>query len=160
MPDQPIQRTAWYALVRAHSALTEITERRLEDETGMSLSWYDVLVNLYLAPGHAMRMSELAQHVLLSRSWLTRRVDQLVKAGLVERGTCPTGDGRGVMARLTRDGRKAFLRMERIHTRVLDEYFGAHLTDAEATTLRKVLERVDTVARPVALGNLVTSARK
>ena len=64
-------------MVRANSALTELMEREVSDATGMPIAWYDVLVNLYLAPGKAMRMSDLANKVLTSRSWLTRRVDQL-----------------------------------------------------------------------------------
>ncbi len=144
-PD-PELRSAWYVAVRAHSALTELMEKRLDAAVGMPIAWYDVLVNLYLAPGHALRMSELADSVLTSRSWLTRRVDQLERAGLVERCSAD-GDGRGVRARLTREGKRAYLRMERVHSRVVDEFFAAHVSHVEAATVREVMTRVAGGAR-------------
>jgi DNA-binding MarR family transcriptional regulator len=140
------RRRAWYATVRAHSALTEVMEQRLEAAVGMPLAWYDVLVNLYLAPGHALRMSELADTVVLSRSWLTRRVDQLEKAGLVERCSA-NGDGRGVRARLTREGKRAYLRMERAHTAAVDEFFSQFANASEADAIRRVMDRVTGAAR-------------
>jgi DNA-binding MarR family transcriptional regulator len=140
------RRDAWYATVRAHSALGELMEKRLEAAVAMPLAWYDVLVNLYLAPGHALRMSELADTVVLSRSWLTRRVDQLEKAGLVERCSAD-GDGRGVRARLTREGKRAYLKMERVHSAVVDEFFASHATATEADSVRRVMDRVAASAR-------------
>jgi DNA-binding MarR family transcriptional regulator len=142
----PSRRTAWYATVRAHSALTEVMEKRLEAAIDMPLAWYDVLVNLYLAPGHALRMSELANNVVLSRSWLTRRVDQLERAGLVERCTAD-GDGRGVRAKLTREGKRAYLKLERVHSAVVDEFFASLATSSDADAVRRVMERVETAAR-------------
>lgn len=144
-PD-PELRSAWYVAVRAHGALSELMEKRLDEAVGMPLAWYDVLVNLYLAPGHALRMSELADSVLTSRSWLTRRVDQLERAGLVERCSAD-GDGRGVRARLTREGKRAYLRLERVHSRVVDEFFVSHVSPTEAETVRRVMRRVAGAAR-------------
>ena len=148
MPPRPSneRRQAWYAAVRAHGALTEVMEQQLEAEAGMSLGWYDVLVNLYLAPGHALRMSELADAVLMSRSWLTRRIDQLERAGLVER--CSAGDdGRGVRARLTREGKRAYLRLERVHSSVIDTHFLPNATPVEAEVVQRVMNRVAANAR-------------
>lgn len=121
-------------------------EQQLASETGMSLAWYDVLVNLYLAPDHSLRMSELADAVLMSRSWLTRRVDQLERAGLVER--CSAGnDGRSVHARLTREGKRAYLKLERVHSAVIDAHFVPNTTAAEAEALTRVMKRVAASAR-------------
>ncbi len=148
MPPRPTneRRQAWYAAVRAHGALTEVMEQRLDAATGMPLGWYDVLVNLYLAPGHALRMSELADAVLMSRSWLTRRVDQLERAGLVER--CSAGDdGRGVRARLTREGKRAYLKLERVHSSAIDSHFVPCATPAEAEVIERVMNRVAAIAR-------------
>jgi DNA-binding MarR family transcriptional regulator len=144
MPDAepPIGRLAWYATVRAHARVFDALEREVEAATGMPMAWYDVLVNLYLAPGHAMRMSELADRVIMSRSWLTRRVDQLVAAGLVERCSSVDGDGRGVRARLTREGRRAFVRMERVHARMVDELVARHLSPSDARVIARAMERV------------------
>src|SRR5258707_7275834 len=68
-----------------------------------ALSWYDALYELYLAPGHHLRMNELARNALLSRSGLTRLVDKLEKEKLIERQACPS-DGRVQHAQLTDKG--------------------------------------------------------
>ena len=133
-------------MVRANSALTELMEREVSDATGMPIAWYDVLVNLYLAPGKAMRMSDLANKVLTSRSWLTRRVDQLERAGYVERCTADA-DGRGVQARLTREGRRAYIRMERVHSAAVDRHFAHLITAGEAAVVTKVMGLVGSSAR-------------
>ena len=137
---------AWYQALRAHSAVMEVFERELQAQCGMSLAWYDVLACLYTSPGHAMRMSELAERVIMSRSWLTRRVDQLVAAGLVERCSA-TDDGRGVQARLTRDGKRAFIRLERSHGTSIDKHFSRFLSPEEAQTVISVMARVEASAR-------------
>ena len=140
------KRQACYETVRANSALMELMEREVESATGMSMGWYDVLVNLYLAPGKAMRMSDLANIVITSRSWLTRRIDQLEKAGYVERCVADA-DGRGVRARLTREGRLAYIRMERVHSTIVDRHFGELMTAADAAVVEKVMRRVGASAR-------------
>lgn len=148
MPSRPAddRRHSWYAAVRAHAALTEVMEQQLEASVGMSLGWYDVLVNLYLAPAHSLRMSELADSVLMSRSWLTRRIDQLERAGLVERCSADN-DARGVRARLTREGTRAYLKLERVHSAVIDAHFLENATPAEAEVVRRVMNRVAASAR-------------
>lgn len=144
------RRAAWYQSLRAHSAVMELFERELQAECGMSVGWYDVLVRVYLSPGHAIRMGDLADQVLTSRSWLTRRVDQLVAAGLVERCSAH-GDRRGVQARLTREGRRAFIRLERSHAASIDRHFASLLTDDEAAVITGAMKRIDDDAR-AALG--------
>ena len=142
----PQKRQACYATVRANSALMELMEREVSEATGMPMAWYDVLVNLYLAPGKAMRMSDLANTVLTSRSWLTRRVDQLERAGFVERCTADA-DGRGVRARLTREGRLAYIQMERVHSAVVDRHFAGQISADEADVVSKVMRRVGESSR-------------
>src|SRR5687767_11095724 len=78
-------------------------EAELLAEHQLPLAWYDVLVQLAHAPGRRLRMAELAERVLLSRSGLTRLVDRLVREGLVVRDSC-SSDGRGVNAVLTEHG--------------------------------------------------------
>lgn len=133
-------------MVRANSALMELMDREVTQATGMPMGWYDVLVNLYLAPGKAMRMSDLANTVITSRSWLTRRVDQLEKAGYVERCSADA-DGRGVRARLTREGRLAYVRMERVHAAVVDRHFADLISSNDADVVSKVMRRVGTSSR-------------
>ncbi|MER3418594.1 MAG: MarR family transcriptional regulator, partial [Chloroflexota bacterium] len=94
---------AWRAFLEAHARLA----RRLDDELraghGISLAEYDALLQLARAPGRRLRMNQLADRVILSRSGITRLVDRLVAAGLVERTTCST-DARGAEAVLTEAG--------------------------------------------------------
>lgn len=145
-PRHSAQRQAWYQSLRAHSAVMEVFERELHDECGISLAWYDVISCLYLAPKHAMRMCDLAEEVLMSRSWLTRRIDQLVKAGLVERHDA-AADGRGVEAKLTREGRRVFIGLERSHGASIDRHFSTLMTLDEARVIGTAMARVEQSAR-------------
>ena len=110
MPGSP--RLAWYQALRAYTVLLDIMDAELRAECGVPLAWYDVLIEISNAQGQVIRMSDLADKVLLSRSWLTRRVAQLEQAGLVERRSA-SGDGRGIVAALTPRGVTAFAAMER-----------------------------------------------
>ena len=76
---------AWRAFLRAHAQVVRQLERELQDEQGMALTDYDVLVQLAGSDQRRLRMSELADRLLLSRSGVTRLVDRLVADGLVER---------------------------------------------------------------------------
>jgi DNA-binding MarR family transcriptional regulator len=144
--DHPLTRQAWYSSLKAHSAVMEVFERELMAATGISLAWYDVLALLYLAPDNSMRMCDLADAVLTSRSWLTRKIDQLVKAGLVER-VAADDDGRGVAARLTRDGKRTYIKIERVHGRSIDDHFSSLIGDSEARILIETMDRVSKAAR-------------
>ena len=101
MPGSP--RLAWYQALRAYTVLLDIMDAELRAECGVPLAWYDVLIEISNAQGQVIRMSDLADKVLLSRSWLTRRVAQLEQAGLVERRSA-SRDGRGIVAALTPRG--------------------------------------------------------
>lgn len=94
---------AWTGLLRTHQRLTRELDAELEREHGLSLADYDVLVTLAGAPQRRLRMAELADAVLLTRSGLTRMVDRLERRGLVERRRCPD-DARGLEATLTPAG--------------------------------------------------------
>ena len=95
--------TSWRAFLRAHAVITRALEVELLADQELSLAAYDVLVQLVEAPEHRLRMTELAEAVLLSRSGVTRLVDRLERAALVSR--CPVaGDGRGVAAQITEAG--------------------------------------------------------
>ena len=94
---------AWRAFLRAHARLIRVLETELVAEHPLSLGGYDVLVQLAEAPERRLRMAELADAVLLSRSGVTRLVDRLEVAGMVTRERF-TGDGRGIVAVLTTKG--------------------------------------------------------
>ncbi|MGH9114453.1 MAG: MarR family winged helix-turn-helix transcriptional regulator [Acidimicrobiales bacterium] len=97
------EQHVWRRLLAAECRIRERLDRELRKAHGVTLGDYEVLVHLSEAPGRSLRMSELAERLLLSRSGLTRRVDGLVSQGLVTRRSCPD-DGRGSLAALTGAG--------------------------------------------------------
>jgi DNA-binding MarR family transcriptional regulator len=98
---------AWRGLLRAHSELVRTLDAELAREHDMPLSTYEVLLYLNDSDGGRMRMSELADSVLLSRSGLTRLVDRLEREGLLRRERCES-DARGLFAEITDEGRRVF----------------------------------------------------
>ncbi len=106
-----------------------------------SLSWYDALYELYLAPGRHLRMSELARSALLSRSGLTRLVDKLEKEGLIHRRSCPS-DGRVQHAELTDKGVEVLRKIWPVYRAGIARYFAAHLSEAEARQVAEIFGRV------------------
>ncbi len=112
-----------------------------------SLSWYDALYELYLAPGRHLRMNELAAGALLSRSGLTRLVDKLEKEKLIERKACPS-DGRVQHAQLTDKGVEMLRKMWTVYRAGIAKYFAAHLSDAEAAQMEKSLGKIATALTP------------
>ncbi|MBI2496654.1 MAG: MarR family transcriptional regulator [Opitutae bacterium] len=106
-----------------------------------SLSWYDALYELYLAPGRHLRMNELARSALLSRSGLTRLVDKLEQGKLIERRSCPA-DRRVQHAQLTEKGIEMLRKIWPVYRAGIAKYFAAHLSAAEARELGAALGRV------------------
>ena len=100
----PVELAAWRGLLRVHAALVRTLDAELDEAHALPLTHYDVLIYLRSAPGRRLRMAELADSVLLSRSGVTRLVDRLERDGLLVRDTCDS-DGRGCFAVLTERGR-------------------------------------------------------
>lgn len=125
---------AWANFLRFHATVTDILEEELRRDGGMPLTWYDVLIQLHNAPDGQLRMQELASAVVLSKSGLTRLVDRLERAGLVERRSCPS-DRRGTFAELTAAGRKRLDQAMPVHHRGIAEHFTAHLTEGQLEVL-------------------------
>ncbi len=94
---------AWRGFLRAHATVVRALEGDLQAEHDLPLASYDVLVQLSEAPDRRLRMTELADRVLLSRSGLTRLADRLEREGLLTREPCPS-DARGTLAVLTEAG--------------------------------------------------------
>jgi DNA-binding MarR family transcriptional regulator len=105
------------------------------------LSSYEVLLFLADAPGGQLRMSELAEGVLLSRSGLTRLVDRLERDGLLRRERC-ADDARGFLATITPKGRELFDSARQTHLDGVRERFLGHLSPEEQRTLAELWERV------------------
>ena len=135
------QLAAWRSFLRAHAAITRALEAELVTEQDLSLASYDVLVQLAEAPGRRLRMTELADAVLLSRSGVTRLVDRLEKAGLVSRCRVE-GDGRGVAATLTDAGISRLRTASRTHLRGVAQHFVAQLDESDLRVLERISRRL------------------
>src|ERR1700755_3206020 len=98
-----MMRSPWRSSLEAHSLVLRVFESEMQERVGFSLAWYDILLHLSEAPGRSLRMNELAESLVLSRSWLSRRVEAMEAAGLVQRWPAED-DARGVYASLTPDG--------------------------------------------------------
>lgn len=131
---------AWSALLRAHATLLRQLETDLEKETGLALADFDVLAQLAEAGG-ALRMTELADRALISRSGMTRRIARLVDWGLVRRASAD-GDARGVIVALTGAGLARLRETAPVHLRGVADLFVARLDDQELAVLQKALEKV------------------
>ena len=132
---------AWRGFLRAHAAVTRQLDSELVERHGLSLSSYEVLLYLSAAPAGSMRMSELADSVLLSRSGLTRLVDRLERDGLVRRESCPS-DLRGFNALITDEGRELFATARRTHLAGVHERFLGRFSREELRTLVALWERL------------------
>jgi DNA-binding MarR family transcriptional regulator len=135
------QLNAWRLFITAHSRLIAHFEAEMNASGEIPLHWYDVLIELYEAPEHKLRMSELADRVVLSRSGLTRLVDNLEKAGLLTRADDPT-DRRGAFAVITEAGKNAIRRAWPTYAHLIQTQFGALLTEPEAETLTALFEKI------------------
>ena len=132
---------AWRGMLRAHSALTKALDAELVRAHGLPLSSYEVLLFLADSPEGQMRMSELADGVLLSRSGLTRLVDRMQREGLLRRERCED-DARGWFAAITPKGRDLFTRARKTHLDGVRERFLSHFTRDELHSLAAYWERI------------------
>jgi DNA-binding MarR family transcriptional regulator len=132
---------AWMRFLRAHAAVTRELSTRLESRHGLTLSDYDVLVQLYHAPGRRMRRIDIARLVLLSPSGITRLLDGLERAGWVEKVRCDS-DARVVYAALTEAGTKKCEDARETHLADVEELFGSRFTSEEQEALAELLGRL------------------
>ena len=131
---------AWNALLRAYATLLRQLETDLESKTGLALADFDVLAQLAIAGG-SLRMTELADRVLISRSGMTRRVSRLAHEGLVRRANADA-DARGVVVQLTKSGMNRLTVAAPVHMRGVSDLFLAKLGDQELATLESALAKV------------------
>ena len=144
---------AWRSFLQAHARLTRRLDEELQAEHSLSLAEYDALVQLALTPGRQLRMSVLADRVLLSRSGVTRLVDRLVKEGMVTRVACAT-DARGAEATLTRAGLERLRPASKTHLDGVHRYFLDVIAAADQVAIERGLDSViDGVANSAAAGS-------
>ena len=136
-----VEMAAWRSFLAAHRRVIEELATELREVEDLPLSWYDVLVQLSEAPDQSLRMLELADAVMLSKSGLSRLVDRMQEAGLVCRESCQ-GDGRGVMAVLTDAGWQRLEEAAPTHVRGVRRWFVDLLERDETAVLARSLGRV------------------
>jgi DNA-binding MarR family transcriptional regulator len=136
---------AWSALVRVHAALVPVLDQELQRAHSLPITWYDVLLELNAAVDRRLTMSQLGAVAVVSRSRVSRVVDELVRAGLVERVANPD-DKRSSFARITPAGRSRLRAAAPTYLAGIEKHFTSHLTPAEAATLAAALERVMTAS--------------
>jgi DNA-binding MarR family transcriptional regulator len=142
----------WIVFLRAHAAVSRALEAELEAEQSMSLADYEALMQLAHADGRRLRMSELADRMILTRSGISRLVDRLEAAQYVERVACST-DARGAYAALTEAGYARLQAASPTHLRGVDEHFLAAIPaedrDAFVRVLSDILDGLERSGRSV-----------
>ena len=134
---------AWGYLLRLQAQVVARIEEDLKRRGEISLTWYDVLLALENARGKRLRMSEIADRIVLSRSALTRSVDKLEVGGYLKRKPC-RHDERGAYAVLTKKGECALAHARPVYWSGIKKYFAGGLTAADISSLERILEKIVT----------------
>jgi DNA-binding MarR family transcriptional regulator len=145
------EQRSWRTLIDVTTGVLATLDNELRAQHGLSLGEYEVLVHLSEAPECSLRMTDLAGALRLSPSGITRRIDGLVRAGLVERRRCPS-DRRGSNAVLTDEGLRRLEAAAPSHVRGVRAYFIDQLTEKELANLTDALASVDVDAARAAGG--------
>jgi DNA-binding MarR family transcriptional regulator len=137
----------WRAFLQAHARITRRLDEELRAEHDLSLAEYDALLNIADAPDRRIRMRQLADRVILSKSGVTRLIDRLVLDGLVQRDAC-LSVARGAEAVLTPAGLDRLRRASRTHLRGIDEHFLAALDTDDLAAIQRAMQAVADRAGP------------
>jgi DNA-binding MarR family transcriptional regulator len=140
-PLTDIQQTCWRAFIESSWALHNKLEDDLRAATGLSMADYHVMVALSEAPGHRIRMGELAGRLVFSPSRVTYQISSMVKRGLVRKQSC-ADDGRGQEAVLTDEGMAALVAAAPLHLTTVRESFIDDLDDEELAMVTRVFARL------------------
>jgi DNA-binding MarR family transcriptional regulator len=133
---------AWRALLNAHATMIRRIEEALSEAGLPPLAWYDVLWPVYEAPDRRLRMRDLAERVVtISRTGLTRLVDRIVDAGMLERQPTP-GDRRGTEVVITERGADLLRKMWPVYAGVVNAHFADQLPKSRAEALKDALRRI------------------
>jgi DNA-binding MarR family transcriptional regulator len=131
----------WEVIARAHSSMTAAIEKEMLPKTGIPLGWYEVLAHLRRASNEMLRFQDLARIEGITDSGASRRLNHMIKAGLIDRHSCPT-DRRGVYAHLTEKGKAAYERAHAVFLKSLDRNLGTLLEPGEAEAVSAALARL------------------
>jgi DNA-binding MarR family transcriptional regulator len=130
---------AWRCVLLTRERVVRAIEQDLRDAGEIPLTWYDVLLELNAAPEHALRMQDLGARVVLSRSRVSRLVDDLERRGYVERRP-DVLDGRATLATMTPAGRQAFRRAAKVYLRGIEQHFTRHIPPADQHSIVHALQ--------------------
>lgn len=137
------QHTAWYMFITRHSKVFRLIEKELEDKEGLlPLHLYDVLLPLKKSPDRRLRLSELAEEIVTSRSALSRSVEKLAKLGFLKKEKAME-DGRGQWAEITDKGLKALTATWPSYEAAIQEHFGQFLTADDSKKLTEILKKLE-----------------
>lgn len=131
------QMQAWRTFLFTQARVLNELDKELNDATGLSLAWYDVLVQLHEA-GDSVRMGDLARSLLISPSTGTRLIDRMERHGLVEREPCAT-DRRVTFVKLAPAGLERLREAAPIHMAGVERHFSSFLNSADADRLSAIL---------------------
>ena len=131
----------WEGISRAHLSMTAAIEKDMLPKTGIPLGWYEVLAHLRRAPNAMLRFQDLARIEGITDSGASRRLNQMIKAGLIDRHSCPT-DRRGVYAHMTDKGMAAYEKAHAVFLQSLDRNLGTLLEPGEADAVSAALSRL------------------
>jgi len=148
----PERLRAWRLYFESALALVDVLDTELERDAGIPLRWYDVLVHLEETP-EGLRMNELAERILYSKSGFTRVVDRMEEAGLVRR-VRPDNDRRSILVFLSDQGRAVIDKARRHHRNAIEQHFSRHLSDADIKALTRALDKLSAHARPLRPGRI------
>jgi DNA-binding MarR family transcriptional regulator len=132
---------AWRSYLRSHASILRLLDAELAAEHGMTARDYEVLLYLSQAPDRRLAMSALAESTMLTRSGITRLVDGLVAAGLIERAACPN-DARVSYAQLTDVGYEKLRQAGCTHVASIRRLFLEHYSPEEIDQLAALLSRL------------------
>jgi DNA-binding MarR family transcriptional regulator len=131
---------AWRGVLFTNARVLQAVEPELIKHSGFSLTFLDVLSRLYDAPDHRLRMQELSEQALFTRSGMTRLVDRVEKEGYVRRERVP-GDRRGVFVILTPEGERTLVGAMARHRADVERAFGSRLASREHRAVADALEK-------------------
>jgi DNA-binding MarR family transcriptional regulator len=137
----------WRAFLEAHARVSRRLDEELRAEHDLSLAEYDALLTIAQAPGRRIRMRQLSDRVILSKSGVTRLIDRLVADGLVERSAC-LADARGAEAVLTETGLTRLRAASGTHLRGITEHFLEPLSTTDVGALASAMRAISVSAGP------------
>ena len=143
---------AWRVFLECAWAVIDILDAEMQAARDLTFRWYDVLVHLEDAE-HGLRMTEVANRILASKSGLTRVIDRMEEAGLVRRER-PPDDRRAINVFITPEGLAALTSARAVHRRGIQEHFLGQLSNSEITALAKTLGKVRDHVRPLRPGRV------